>query len=138
MLIAQRRSKLGELIARRGMSDLDSLAQELGVSHSTVRRDVELLATRGLVQRTHGGVIWTGASSDIARPYAFDQRLEYESNAKRRVAVAARGLVEPRDTVLIDGEFVLRERKLLTIDERETVATARSEAKALRAAAALK
>jgi 5-methylthioadenosine/S-adenosylhomocysteine deaminase len=42
------------------------------------------------------------------------------------------------DTVLIDGEFVLRERKLLTINERETVVTARSEAKNLRAAADLK
>jgi DeoR/GlpR family transcriptional regulator of sugar metabolism len=85
------------------MSDLDSLAQELDVSLSTVRRDVELLASRGLVQRTHGGVIWTAASSDVGRPYAFDQRLEYESDAKRRIALAARGLVDPHDTILIDG-----------------------------------
>jgi 5-methylthioadenosine/S-adenosylhomocysteine deaminase len=41
------------------------------------------------------------------------------------------------DTVLIDGEFVLRDRKLLTIDEPETVLTARSEAEKLRAAADL-
>lgn len=42
------------------------------------------------------------------------------------------------DTVLIDSEFVLRDRKLLTIDERETVATARSEAEKLRLAADLR
>jgi 5-methylthioadenosine/S-adenosylhomocysteine deaminase len=41
------------------------------------------------------------------------------------------------DTVLIDGEFVLRDRKFLTIDEPETVLTARSEAEKLRAAADL-
>ncbi|HEU4931688.1 MAG TPA: 5'-deoxyadenosine deaminase [Pyrinomonadaceae bacterium] len=39
------------------------------------------------------------------------------------------------DTVLIDGEFVLRDRKLLTIDERETIASASSEAEKLRLAA---
>ena len=39
------------------------------------------------------------------------------------------------DTVLIDGEFVLRDRKLLTIDELETIVTANSEAEKLRLAA---
>ena len=38
------------------------------------------------------------------------------------------------DSVLIDGEFVLRDQKLLTIDERETIASARSEAEKLRLA----
>ena len=42
------------------------------------------------------------------------------------------------DTVLIDGEFVLRDGKLLTIDERETIVTARSEAEKLRLAADLR
>jgi 5-methylthioadenosine/S-adenosylhomocysteine deaminase len=42
------------------------------------------------------------------------------------------------DTVLIDGEFVLRDRRLLTIDERDTVATANSEAEKLRLAADLR
>jgi 5-methylthioadenosine/S-adenosylhomocysteine deaminase len=42
------------------------------------------------------------------------------------------------ETVLIDGEFVLREGKLLTIDEKETVISARSEAEKLRAAADLR
>jgi 5-methylthioadenosine/S-adenosylhomocysteine deaminase len=39
------------------------------------------------------------------------------------------------ETVLIDGEFVLRDRKLLTIDERETINSARSEVEKLRLAA---
>ena len=60
MLIAERQSRLQELLARRGMADLDSLAAELHVSQSTVRRDVEMLEQAGLVERTHGGVIWVG------------------------------------------------------------------------------
>jgi 5-methylthioadenosine/S-adenosylhomocysteine deaminase len=42
------------------------------------------------------------------------------------------------DTVLIDGKFVLKERKLLTIDEKETLDSARSEAERLRLTADLR
>ena len=42
------------------------------------------------------------------------------------------------DTVLIDGELVLRDGKLLTIDEKDTVATARSEGEKLKLAADLR
>ena len=60
MIIAERKTRLRELLARRGMSDLDSLAAELRVSQSTVRRDVDAMVEEGVVQRTHGGVIWIG------------------------------------------------------------------------------
>ncbi|HET6975461.1 MAG TPA: 5'-deoxyadenosine deaminase [Pyrinomonadaceae bacterium] len=42
------------------------------------------------------------------------------------------------DTVLIDGEFVLRDGKLLRIDEQETISLARSEADNLKKAADLR
>jgi DeoR family transcriptional regulator, fructose operon transcriptional repressor len=108
MLMVERQSRLKELLSRRGMSDLDTLASELSVSHSTVRRDVESLEQSGLVRRTHGGVIWlgekqNGAGGGTARPYAFDQRMDYQIDAKRQIARAARGLVQTGDTVLIDG-----------------------------------
>ena len=41
------------------------------------------------------------------------------------------------ETVLIDGEFVLRDQKLLTIDERETIKSASFEAERLKLAADL-
>ena len=114
MLIAERQSRLKDLLARKGMSDLDSLSSELQVSQSTIRRDVEQLEKTGLVRRTHGGVIWvgeddrsgpgaTGANSNGARPYAFDQRMGYHTDAKRHIARAAARLVKPGQTVLIDG-----------------------------------
>ncbi len=104
MLIPERQTRLKELLSRRGMSDLDTLAAELQVSQSTVRRDVESLEQSGLVRRTHGGVIWVGETVNSGtRPYAFDQRMGYQLDAKRQIAKAARGLVQRGDTVLIDG-----------------------------------
>ena len=103
MLIAERQSRLQELLARRGISDLDTLARELSVSNSTVRRDVEILEQKGLVNRTHGGVIWTGDKNASPRPYAFDQRTEYRADAKRQIAKAARELIQSGQTILLDG-----------------------------------
>src|SRR5437870_4797785 len=102
MLIAERQSRLRDLLARRGMADLDTLAGELRVSQSTVRRDLDALEEEGLVKRTHGGVIWVGDKND-QRPYAFDQRMNYREEAKRQIARATKSLVTPGETILIDG-----------------------------------
>ncbi|WP_428938271.1 DeoR/GlpR family DNA-binding transcription regulator [Fontivita pretiosa] len=109
MLIPERQSRLQEIIATRGMVDLETLAEELGVSQSTIRRDIDALAQRGLVTRTHGGVIWIGQRSPggdgagLRPPYAFDQRIDFQVEAKRKIARAARQLVSANDTILLDG-----------------------------------
>ncbi len=104
MLIAERKSRLRELIAQRGISDLDSLAAQLDVSPSTVRRDVQTMEEEGIVKRTHGGVIWVGERNEPgSRPYAFDQRMAYQVESKRQIARAAKSLVQPGETILIDG-----------------------------------
>ena len=85
------------------MCDLKSLSAELEVSHSTVRRDLEVLEQQGLVKQTHGGVIWVGDRNSSTRPYAFDQRMGYQLDAKQQIGRAAKQLVQPGETILIDG-----------------------------------
>src|ERR1700722_2946096 len=97
MLIAERQTRLKDLLSQRGMCDLETLAAELGVSLSTVRRDVESLEQAGVVRSTRGGVIWARENSDTpvsTLPYAFDQRMGYQLQAKRQIAKAARSLVQ--------------------------------------------
>jgi len=103
MLAAERQSRLKELLAHRGIADLESLAAEMRVSQSTVRRDLDSFESEGIVKRTHGGVIWIGDRTASTRPYAFEQRMNYQLDAKRRIARAARSLVTPGETILIDG-----------------------------------
>jgi DeoR/GlpR family transcriptional regulator of sugar metabolism len=103
MLIPERQSRLRELLARRGMSDLDSLAAELRVSQSTVRRDVEAARAARLVQRTHGGVIWVGdADAPGARPTRSTSAWA-TSSSQARHRQAARAARPPGETILIDG-----------------------------------
>src|SRR3954466_7636575 len=115
MLIEQRHSRLQELLAQRGMSDLESLSADLRVSQSTVRRDLESLESRGLVRRTHGGVISVGDRTNGTRPHAFRQGMGMGVGAERGVGKGAAGLVQPGQTVLLDGgttTFYLAEQLL--------------------------
>ncbi|MER5308269.1 substrate-binding domain-containing protein [Streptomyces sp. NPDC002773] len=55
---AERHDRLLALVRERGTARVADLAERLGVSPVTARRDVELLAGRGLLDRVHGQVSW--------------------------------------------------------------------------------
>jgi DeoR/GlpR family transcriptional regulator of sugar metabolism len=99
-LTDDRRSRLLELIRQRGFASLPDLAQALSVSESTVRRDLDFLEESGVAQRTHGGVFYTGPSPKLAH---FDQRQALNWDKKRQIAVAASGLIDDNETILLDG-----------------------------------
>ncbi len=105
MLIAERQTRLRQILAEQGMMSLEALAQQLDVSPSTIRRDLAELEQAGRVRRTHGGAVWLGADStrEPGRPYAFEQRLAYRSESKQKIARAARKLIRPGETILLDG-----------------------------------
>lgn len=67
---AERHDRLLGLVRERGSARVSDLASQLGVSPVTVRRDVEDLAGRGLLDRVHGSVSWPQgqgpAASDAA------------------------------------------------------------------------
>ena len=60
-----RRKQLLELVRQRGFASLPDLADELQVSPSTVRRDLDYLEESGTAKRTHGGVWYTGPSPKL-------------------------------------------------------------------------
>ncbi|MFE7356402.1 substrate-binding domain-containing protein [Streptomyces sp. NPDC057543] len=64
---AERHDRLLGLVRERGSARVSDLASQLGVSPVTVRRDVEELAGRGLLDRVHGSVSWP---QDAASPAA--------------------------------------------------------------------
>src|SRR4051812_33287185 len=100
LLTDDRRSRVLELIRQRGFASLPALAEALAVSESTVRRDLDFLEESGVAQRTHGGVFYTGPSPKLAH---FDQRQSLNWDKKRQIAVAASGLIDDNDTILLDG-----------------------------------
>ncbi len=100
MLVEQRRARLLELIRERGFASLPELAEQLGVSESTVRRDLDFLGEAGTAKRTHGGAFFTGGSSLLP---PFEERQPAHWDAKRAIARRVADLVEDGDALLLDG-----------------------------------
>jgi DeoR/GlpR family transcriptional regulator of sugar metabolism len=100
MLAEPRRRQLLDLIARRGFATLEELVKAIGVSESTVRRDLEALDHAGSVRRTHGGAVFTGEAKAIA---SLDERAATAHDEKVAIGRAAAELLADGDTVLLDG-----------------------------------
>jgi len=96
----ERRSRLLDIIRIRGFASLDELVRELGVSESTIRRDLDALEEQGAARRTHGGVLYSGGMPRLAE---FDERQPTNWAAKRAIAAAAAQLIDDGETVLLDG-----------------------------------
>ncbi len=104
MLIVQRQQRLHEILRDRKTAQLEDLSRELGVSPSTVRRDLGALELRGIVKRTHGGAIYQGESRELpVRGTALSTRMDEQVAQKRAIGRYAASLVEPHMTVLLDG-----------------------------------
>lgn len=75
------------------------LSQLLGASESTIRRDLDDLQERGLVERVHGGAAITESGVEAALP----ARARTATDQKRRIGQAAAALIDDGSTVLISG-----------------------------------
>ncbi|MFM9634568.1 DeoR/GlpR family DNA-binding transcription regulator [Streptomyces galilaeus] len=83
-----------------GQVSVAELAQRLGVSEMTVRRDLDALEKQGLVRRVHGGAVPARAREAGA---GFDAREAWQGATKDRLGAAVAGLVEPGTRVLLDA-----------------------------------
>lgn len=128
MLIVERQSRLLEIIKRRQVAELAELCTELDVSISTVRRDLEALEARGVVQRTHGGVIYRGETLDKPGPVnALASRMNESIQAKEAIARYAASLVQPQMTVFMDaGSTVIYAARAITVRPIQVVTTSLS------------
>src|SRR4051812_18158481 len=100
MLAETRRRLLMDVVGRQGFATLDELVASLGVSESTVRRDLEALDQAGAIKRTHGGAVCPG---EVRAMPALEDRAASATREKKAIGRAAADLLEDGDTVLLDG-----------------------------------
>jgi DeoR family transcriptional regulator of aga operon len=72
-------------LAEDGSVGVTGLANDLGVSMATIRRDLELLESQRLLSRTHGGAVSHGMLYELPLRY----RAGRHEDEKRRIAQAA-------------------------------------------------
>lgn len=122
MLAAQRKARILEEVSLAGAIRITDLAARLEVSEVTIRRDVELLASQGLVDKVHGGVTSNSLSSTLEP--SFDSTSKKEQAAKDGIAKLALELVRPGMAVaLMGGSSVYALAKLLKDMPNLTIVT---------------
>ncbi|GII89976.1 DeoR/GlpR family DNA-binding transcription regulator [Sinosporangium siamense] len=101
MLSEKRRSTLLHHVRTNGSVSVDDLADILGVSVSTVRRDLDEMDERGLLRRVHGGAM--AISGGEATEVSLVERAIRNLDEKGRIAARAAELVKPGSVVLLTG-----------------------------------
>src|SRR6266566_4396997 len=113
MLARHRQSLILEDIRRTGSARVSDLTQRLGVSDMTIRRDLEVLARSGLVEKVHGGAVLPGAPR--SHEPGFEAKSSLEQPAKAAIAAAAASLVTPGSAIGLSAgttTFALAEQLL--------------------------
>src|SRR5262252_5366825 len=105
-LPAKRHLELVQLIRNRGQVTVNELASYFDVSGDTVRRDLDLLASQGLLKRTHGGAV--AIDNLVQRDSTFMQRMSTRVPSKKRIARAASQLIGDGETLLLNGGSTTR------------------------------
>lgn len=94
--MTNRQTKILEIVTERNRIEVAKLAELLGVSQVTTRKDLDQLEMKGLIKREHGFALLS-SNDDI------NNRLAYHYDLKRRIAQAAAGLVRDGETVMIES-----------------------------------
>lgn len=104
MLAEQRRQQIVQQLQKCGQARTHQLADDFGVSEVTIRSDLEILDGRKQLIRTHGGAIALPADSPAA---AFEERMQRNFDAKRRIAQMAARLITDNQSLVFDSGSTL-------------------------------
>ncbi|MDK3018777.1 DeoR/GlpR family DNA-binding transcription regulator [Pseudodonghicola flavimaris] len=97
-----RQDRIVSLVEEEGTVSVDSLADRLGTSRETIRRDLTRLDRRGLLRKVHGGARrLEPETARIEGPFAA--RMAENVEAKRAIARTAATLFSDGDTIMMDS-----------------------------------
>jgi DeoR family transcriptional regulator, fructose operon transcriptional repressor len=100
MQAEERQKRIEEYLLKTEFSSLDELSEQVDASVSTVRRDLDVLAAKGTVRRTHGGARLVNPKSD---EFAFSARDTHHLAEKEAIGGACANLIHPNQTIIIDA-----------------------------------
>lgn len=112
-----RQARQAQILAELGRGPslrVAELARRLAVSTETIRRDLDALTERGLLNRTYGGAV-----SPPGREPALNERHRLLVAERERIARAASGLVRPGSLVLLgSGATTTHVARRLAVEHR--------------------
>ena len=91
-----RENRILEILTEQNRIEVVSLAQMIGVSQVTIRKELNALENKGILQREHGYAVLR-SGDDI------NARIGYHYETKRQIAAKAAELVLDGETVMIES-----------------------------------
>ncbi|MEV8267239.1 DeoR/GlpR family DNA-binding transcription regulator [Microbacterium sp. NPDC076911] len=96
---------------------VNDLAERLGVSAVTIRKDLATLEERSLLRRVRGGAV----ASSTGEEGAFAERLRKDANTKREIAREAAQLVPDGSVIAMDSSTTTYYMALELLDRRDLI-----------------
>jgi len=113
VLGAARQEQILGHVREHGFVRISELAESIGVSKMTIRRDIDGLSDAGLLERVHGGA--RDLSGSRSHEPSFEQKAGQEHAEKQAIASLAVSLVSPGSAVgLSAGTTTMELARLLT------------------------
>ncbi len=121
MLAVERRRLLAENLRTRGVISVSEMAELLGTTEITVRRDMRAMARDGLLVRAHGGAVLPAA---IGHEPSYSEKAHQAGPEKASIARLAVKMILPGDSILLGpGTTTLALARLLADIPELTVVT---------------
>ncbi len=98
--IEERLSKILSLLQEKSRLTVKEVSEYLGVSADTIRRDFGRLAEKGLVLRTHGGIM---SKESVTFDPSITERIVKYQDEKEAIARKTAGLIADSEIVIIDA-----------------------------------
>lgn len=98
MLAVERRRLIAESIRTRGVVSVAEMAESLGTTEITLRRDLRAMAKDGLVVRTHGGAV---LPAGLGHEPSYSEKARQAGAEKAAIARLAAEMIRPGDSILL-------------------------------------
>jgi DeoR/GlpR family transcriptional regulator of sugar metabolism len=112
-----RQKEILDTLYRDGRVEVPDLAERLGISAITIRRDLDQLAAAGALRRVRGGAVTTALRGE---GLPFDVRAVDDFALKARLARAAAALIADGEAVAIDSGTTGAAAAAALVDRRVT------------------
>ena len=96
----ERQHRITEFLQKVEFASLEDIARQVDASASTIRRDLTLIESSGVIRRTHGGARIVAPKTD---EFAFSARDTRQLAEKEAIGRACAELILPNQSVIIDA-----------------------------------
>lgn len=96
--LTARQAEIMTLARQHGRVEVDALAAQFAVAPQTIRKDINDLCDRGLLDRMHGGA---NMPSGVVN-FAYEARRQQAADGKRRIGEAAAGLIPDEASIILN------------------------------------